>query len=198
MSCVDERGLVWQVHLTRMFETTAVVRGTSKQIKLTNVISCMTHGRRFIEFDMFCMLLLLPVQACGFGKGTAPPHGRNRKCLCSRNHRWRRWSCIGRSWWPPCGWPPALMTWRAQLLCRWGESLQRHKKRGGAMRFYADCSLITATGKSQLTGTSQVSIVLNMTESYMVQQESWTMVTKFTNVVGFFLIIYLNIYASII
>lgn len=32
-----------------------------------------------------------------------------------------------------------------------------------------------------MMGASQVSIVLNTTESYMVQRESWTMVTKFTN-----------------
>lgn len=78
--------------------------------------------------NIFCTLWFLPVQVCESGKERAPPHGRSRKYLCFRNHRWQRWFCIGRNWWPPCGWPLALMMWWVQLPCHWGETLQRHKE----------------------------------------------------------------------
>lgn len=87
---------------------------------------CVWHN--FSDLNIFCMLWFLPVQACESGKERAPPHGRSRKCLCFRNHRWRRWFCIGRNWWPPCGWPLALMMWWVQLPCHWGETLQRYKE----------------------------------------------------------------------
>ena len=32
-------------------------------------------------------IMLLPVQACEFGTEKVPPHGHNRKYLCSHNRR---------------------------------------------------------------------------------------------------------------
>lgn len=74
-----------------------------------------------------CLLWLLPVLAYECGKERALQHERNRRCLCSRSHRWQRLSCSDRSWWPPCAWPLALRMWQAQLLCHWGETLQRQR-----------------------------------------------------------------------